>query len=326
MNDSQNLHYFEKGFFSFLGNSLEFKGISEKVFYLLFALSFVAFVLVWLFRYEISKRYRNLIETNKWFKNDKKIFQFIGALVLFLAFIRIVILVSQDFYNTWEMIPLHLCRLNLFLIGFIFVSGKIENIKHITFTSIVGALIGFSIPSLGYFVVGYWNPDHTKFISDFHNGKLTHFTIGMDNYIYWEFLLTHLFVFLTPFIVVVIKEYKFSSRNFIQAWALLMFLIILTFVINSITDTYIHNPRWKTNYFFNGRPPINEFNDKLYPFTSWPFSLLSQIVIGSLFFALVFFIYCYQDKFFLTIENKKIKFNRRKSQNWEQLKIVKLTK
>lgn len=278
-----------KGFFDWQGNNLTFSE-SAWLSYLIIALVFIAAFFIMVYKKKIYS-YINLESENvkifKIFRSKESFFQLIGIIGMFFLLMRVVILAVGDYPNKWEFIPLHFCRMFIFLIFCAFILKKSEWVKYFAFFSIGGAVIGLFISDLSN--SAFWGQWNKNFPVQFGRGG---FDIGLDSYIFWDYFLAHSFAFLMPIIIFTTSKTKIVRRDsWISIISLLVFTIFI-FFLNWILDAYA-SPEWKSNYFYVGQlQQITVFG----VLNEWPFSLITYIVLGFFIYYLIFWIWILQDK------------------------------
>ncbi|MEE3928561.1 YwaF family protein [Mycoplasmopsis ciconiae] len=318
------IEYFT-GFFSYpAGNNLPWDGISKKIFFVVSLLLVIAFILVSLFKRPIYNSYHNKANKYLFFKNERTLNFVIGISTLAFVLVRIGILATSNFPNKWEIIPLHLCRLNIVIFSILLIINKTKYLKYILFTSVVGALIALALPDLSSKtneivkvngVIQQLSP----------KGEFTFNGAGLDNYFFYDYLLAHGFILIAPLVFFILNNQKISLRDFVIMLAIILGLIIFTFTLNSILDNVIpadsKYKEWRSNWFYNGTNEVNsKFSRLIKPITLWPYMIFTQLFFANLFMFAVLGIYMFQDKLSVTIEDKKLKFKIIESQKWNYFK------
>lgn len=319
---------YHRGFFSSPGGGKLSFDSSLPVFYTLVTLVFITLILLWLFKRQIKEKYDNSPHKYLFFKSEKALNMTVGISILIFFFFRVAILSTGQFINKWEIIPLHLCRLNIFLIGIILLFNKPKYIKYIAFASIGGALIGLALPDLRFpikepFVL--YDIDGSSRIIEAGPDKKNWFYLqmGFDNYFFYDYLAAHIFILSTPIIFWILRGEKISFKDALIIWGFLVGLIIVAFIVNSITDTYVPKKlvAWRTNYLYNGINEINaRFSAILPPLTSWPYMVITQVVLATIIVPLFILFYLLQDKLKVSIQGKKVVFKTGNSETYEYFK------
>ncbi|EFF41203.1 YwaF family protein [Mycoplasmopsis alligatoris] len=313
--NNTNYKFLEKGFFSWTGNTAYWQdGVTPAVFYLLSGLFILAFLLIWLFKRQIKTSYDN---SQSWFKkNETLTLQIVGAGILLFAILRIVMLISRNYPNMWEIIPLHLCRLTLFLTAFVLIFKKSEYLKYISIVQIGGGLVALLYPD---FKFNYTFIENAIFNGvDKGPGDVVSFYLGWDNFFFIDYLLAHGFAILAPLVILIIKPMKFSVKDMLISYGLFTGILISVFFINWISYTYSTSPYWKSNYFYTGKDDVNNLSNMFGVLSHWPFNVFTFIIFGSLYLLIGTAFLLLQDYiYFNKEENGKWVFRFQKSQHAE---------
>ncbi|AAT27674.1 TMEM164 family acyltransferase [[Mycoplasma] mobile] len=299
------------GFFSWQGNNWSFEQ-SSWLSYLIIAIAFFIIFLMMIYKVRIYQ-YINFQSNNskilKIFPSKDSLFQFIGYFGMFFFLLRIILLAVSGYPNQWELLPLHFCRLFLFLIFLAFIFKKHEFIKYFAFLSIGGAIIGLFISDLSN--SPFWGQANELFPEQFGRGG---FDIGLDSYIFWDYFLAHSIALIIPVFVLTILKVKITKRDSQISIIISFIFTIFIFFLNWLLFEYASR-EWKSNYFYIGRLVQITIFGKL---SEWPLSLLTYIVLGIIIYYLIFWIWIFQDKFSFEVSKKYLikKISLNKSQNW----------
>ncbi|WP_260359458.1 YwaF family protein [Mycoplasma sp. HS2188] len=289
-------------FFRWQGDnkSFYFEGISLIIFNVLFALTVLSMILLWLFKKPISR----------WFNNKNKhliilskvqLFRLIGSITLVFMFLRSVLLIISHFPTQWEALPFHLCRFMLLLSALCLVFNKVDYVKYFGHVAIIGALIALSKPDL-----------------NFENG-IVPFRTGLDSYYFYDYILIHSFLILLTSALYIVSNPRFKAKDILYAVIFFFSTTIIIFSINWLTSVYA-NDSWKTNYFYLGKDEINSQKDIFGPLSKWPYNLFSWSILGTIVATISISFWFWQDSFYLDKINKKWVFVKQKSIRWIEFK------
>lgn len=291
--------YLENSFFSWTGFKLTgdtFGGISKIIFYLIATIIFLTMFLLWLFRDRIRKYY-NRDGVN--FKSRNILIRLTGLLTIIFMIARTVVLAVYHFPKSWEILPLHFCRLMCLFIGLILLFNRIKYFRYIAFFSIFGAVLALSLPDL----VNKYQADFsgTVFGKEYIEGQIYGFAIYIDSYNYWDYIFIHSYLILISSTLMVLYPFKYKIKEFVTTVIFFSMLCLLFFVINSITGN-LAPFRWKSNYFYTGVDEVNAFSKLLPPLTRWPLMFITEVVFGFVFVVLATLLH-------IALANVKVRFN-----------------
>ncbi len=277
---------FGLSFLSWQGNKMTFEE-SKWLVYVFYTIVLLSLLFIFLFKDNIHRNYM---------KNQKVaiiFYQGIGIGIFSLSIFRIIILAIGGYPNLWELVPFHFCRMFILLISMALCFRRIDLIKYFGIFAIGGGIIGLIIPDLSN--SEYWSE---------HGGM----EIGLDNYIFWDFFITHSSsVVLSTYLFASLKPVFYKSE--ISYTILIMSLFtIMVFLLNLILSN-VSDPRWKANWFYLSIPSINGIDDMLAPYlgplVSYPTILFTFIGIGIVMYLGFTFIYMVSDKVQFVWRNKE---------------------
>ncbi|VEU78157.1 YwaF family protein [Mycoplasmopsis columbinasalis] len=281
-------------FFNPYGNRLPLSGLSTIIYFSLVTLTVLSCVLLWFLKSSVKKQY----SMHSTILGMRKItfWRVFGLLTIIFAMGRSVVLAVNDFPNLWEVIPLHLCRTAIFLIGIILIFNKLHWIKYFGSISLLGAFIAISYPGAGQ-------------------------NIGVDSFYFWDYYVAHTFLCLiTSYLIIVVKA-KYTFKDTIVTINIIFVYCVILFVINYITDISNSVPeRWKANYLYLGLTQSKQDISFLAQILVWPYNFF--IVTGVLiaYIPISILIWCLQNKLNIRLENKKLKISIRHSRTWRKYK------
>ncbi|UUD35012.1 YwaF family protein [Mycoplasmopsis caviae] len=290
-----------KGFLSYTGNKLNFSGFSYVFFFIVTALTFISVLLIWLFRREIKKNYE---QKEKILFLSKRIFWLIcGSIILIGMIIHIVILSIDKFYNYWEYLPLHFCRIMLLFIALSLITNRMEYVKYYGYLAIICGLLALMKPDFNFLK---------------EKDKTIPFPIGIDNIYYWDYIFAHCSVVIIPTVFYALSNDKIKFKDTLYSGAFFVALALIIFFLNWAVYTYASDFGWKTiNYWYLGKDEFNGFKNFFGPLSRWPFNILTYIVLGAVLIIISTIFYCVQDKVYLAKEDNKWVFKWAKSENWK---------
>ncbi|MDZ7293741.1 YwaF family protein [Mycoplasmopsis pulmonis] len=289
-----------RGFFKWQGNQLSFEGASF-IFFNIFWVSFLVIAFgLWLFKDKVFQ-YFNSIDGRKTL-SPRNIFIYSSAsLILVLNVVRLYVLIGSNYPNKWEYLPLHLCRILVFSLMFCLYTKKIRWINYIGYTSIISAFVGLVLPDLSN--NEYWQA----------RGGVS---IGIDSYIYWDFLLIHTIGFFVPIFVFIAFGQKITFSNYLAMFFVGFSIALSIFVLNYILSSN-SDPSWQSNWFYLSIDSINTtYSSILGKASSWPFHVFTFSFIGFAATTVILIIYFLQDKVRIIYVNKKLTIKIIPSFNW----------
>ncbi|MGL5205399.1 MAG: YwaF family protein [Metamycoplasmataceae bacterium] len=209
--------------------------------------------------------------------------------LLLLSIFRIIILSLGGYPNLWEVIPLHFCRLFVVLIGTVLCFRKIEYVKYFAVFSILGGIVGLSIPDLSN--SDYW-------------AKFGGMEIGYDNYIFWDYFIIHSSSVVLPFFIMSCLKPVFYKKEIMYSLLIMGGVAIAIFLLD-LALSKVPDERWRPNWFYFGVPEVNgvqELLSFLGPLIAYPTLLFTFIVIGIVTYTSATFIYMNSDRIQFTWE------------------------
>lgn len=265
--------------------------ISNILKWTLIILSFLSVLLLWIYKKPIGYNYHNqyLLRTKK----NNFLIQISGVIVLICVLLRSILLVSTNFPNMWEALPLHYCRLMLVGFGVILMLKKIQCVKYLAMPSVLGAVMALSIPELrvSYFYSGA-DFDVIKNVTLVHGENIMNFT--WKNYFFYDYFLAHIFVLLAPFVLGILFPFKWSFKDLNVTLGIFLGLITFFFVVNFLTNQYAQ-PEWKSNYFYLGYATVPLLQQFVPLIGRWPNILLWEYLLAIFYVYFATVIYLYQD-------------------------------
>ncbi|ADE19920.1 YwaF family protein [Mycoplasma crocodyli] len=325
MNKSQ-FYFLEKGFFSWTGNHYTFHDITSQVIFHGFSIiCFIAFFLLWLFKREITKSYQ--VKNSFLKRNESLVFQVIGFAILLFIILRISMLISRSYPNMWEIVPLHLCRLTLFLLAIFLIIKKTEYFKYVAIVQVGGAMIALLIPDMRF---AYTFTESAIFNGQAYNaGQKIFFSVGWDNFFFMDYLLAHGFAILVPLIFFILKPTVITKKDTVLSFTFFGTILVTVFFINWTSYTFATSPVWKSNYFYVGKDDVNNLSNLFGVLSHWPFNVFTFTLFGAIYLLSGTGVYLLQDSVYFAKDNGKWVFRIQKSKAWlaykETLKVFNKT-
>ncbi|MGL5732521.1 MAG: YwaF family protein, partial [Metamycoplasmataceae bacterium] len=152
--------------------------------------------------------------------------------LVLLSIFRIIILSVGGYPNLWEVIPLHFCRLFVLLIATSLVLRKIEYIKYFAVFSILGGIMGLSIPDLSN--SEYW-------------AKFGGMEIGYDNYIFWDYFIIHGSSVVLPFFIMSCLKPVFYKKEILLSLVIMAGVAVAIFLLD-LALSEVPDERWRPNW------------------------------------------------------------------------------
>ncbi len=278
------------------GNPLHgYFGMDKYLYWTIIAFAFIAYFLIWVFRRTIHDHFKTSDDGTK--KIQRYYLIFVSLILLFMQILRTIWVVDKSYGRIWEAIPLQFCRLILILITGLIIFNKIEYIPYITPFSTVAASIALIIREMPK-------------------------SVGIDSYLFWDFLLIHLFILIFPMVISSIKQIRFTIYDSIFRISFIVFFASIGFIINIVTLKFAPK-EWRSNFFFiapnesNGLPL---FKNKP---SLWPLTSLVYLSFCLFWETLSDITYCLQDKIYINkIDNFWI-FKIKKSDNFRKFFNIK---
>lgn len=292
--------YLENSFFSWTGFKLTgdtFDGISKIIFYTFTALIFLTMIFLWLFRDKIQNHY-NRSNINS--KRRVLLIRLAGLLTIIFMIFRTSILIIYHFPKSWEILPLHFCRLMCLFIGFILLFNKIEYFKYIAFFAIFGAILAMSLPDFANKYQADF--DGVVFGKEYIKGETYSFALFIDNYHYWDYILIHSYLVIISSTLMILYPFKYKIKDFAKTIIFFGSLCTFFFIINALTGHFAPL-KWKSNYFYTGIDQINSFSKLLQPITKWPFIFVAEFILGFVFITLATILH-------IVLANLKVSLNK----------------
>ncbi|WP_033161226.1 TMEM164 family acyltransferase [[Mycoplasma] collis] len=289
---------------------------STWLFYLIFALALLFCLIIWIFRKSISV-YFNSNEQKKYFFNlwnKKTLFTIIGLITILFNVLRLTILITKDYPWKWELIPLHLCRFYIILIGFLLIFNKTHLVKYFVISCFIGAIAAFIFADLGE-VKSYIQDDivYNNLIQNTESYKRAGLNVGLDSYLFWDFALGHAYAIIMPIFLSVIsgKKVKLKLREFLLGCLFLFIYSIFIFFLNWIffaISKNLNNPRilisLNSNWLYLGQTGVNALG----VLTQWPYSVFSLPIIFFILSYILYLLYTILEAIKFDFTNKKIYF------------------
>ncbi|MGX9383095.1 MULTISPECIES: YwaF family protein [unclassified Mycoplasma] len=267
--DLPTLKVFEKGFFHWAGGHWNFEQ-SKPLYYSLVALVALTCILLWLFRSLIRQRYEKrtqilgLKKTSFW--------TLFGTISLICFFGRLLILFTNGFPNYWEIIPLHYCRLFIFLVILSIIFNRFDYSKYYCIFAYIGALIAFSLTDLA----------NNEFWQRANHGIPIHW--GLDSFAFWDFFFAHAFLLIMSTLITILGKQKVTKTVIKDSLITMILIAILVFSLNYLTTKITADVRWHANWFYMGIDQANSQKDSLGILTRWPYHLFLYIGIFIIFY------------------------------------------
>lgn len=275
--------YLQNSFFSWTGFKLTgdtFGGISKIIFYIFTALIFLTMILLWLFRDKI-RIYYNRSSINV--RRRNLLIRLAGLFTIIFMIFRTSVLIIYHFPKSWEILPLHFCRLICLFIGLILLFNKIKYFKYIAFFAIFGSILAMSLPDFANKYQADFNG--AVFGKEYIKGQTYSFALFIDNYHYWDYILIHSYLAIVSSTLMILYPFKYKVKDFVKTIIFFGSLCTLFFVINALTGHFAPL-QWKSNYFYTGIDQINNFSKLLSPITKWPFIFIAEFILGFIFVTL----------------------------------------
>lgn len=283
------------GFFNVAGNNVPWHGVSQILFYTLAVLGGISIILLWIFKRPIKQHYLKHHYVLGIF-TKRTFWTLFGVISLIGMGVRSSVLVLSHFENLWESIPLHFCRLMLIFLAITVIFNKLHWIKYFGAFSIIGGIVAISSPDLNK-------------------------NIGLDNFYYWDYILAHLYVLVLPAVIYVLADIKYTFKDTLVTFAVMLSLTTMMFFINwAIDSSNSVDLSWKSNYFYLGFDKYNS-QSKLIPYIlQWPFNYVTLTLSLTLYMTIYISIWCIQDKVYFAREESGWVFKWRKSKMWKKYK------
>ncbi|WP_322935878.1 hypothetical protein RRG37_03535 [Mycoplasmopsis felis] len=284
------------GFFTWRFNQISFDD-SKILFNVILSIILLSVVVLWVYKSKITLFFAN---------KDKKylfaklyldqVLQIVGVITLLLNFSRSIWLFTTDYPWKWELIPIHLCRLSMTIMGFLFIFKKSHWIKYFSIISIIGAIAALLFANLGY-VKELVEQDRNY--NNLTPGTIRYekagVDVGYDTIIFWDFLIAHWYVLIVPVFIHIIKpeQTKLTIKTLLIGMLLALSTTILIFFINwtvfGITKAITNNNKkisiaWNSNWFYLGQTGIKTLG----PLSRWPWSVFGFTLV---FIILIFVFY-----------------------------------
>ncbi|MGL6124947.1 MAG: YwaF family protein [Metamycoplasmataceae bacterium] len=282
--------FFGLSFLSWQGNQMSYAD-SQWMVYLIYAFVIISCFLIFVFKDNLRTRYQ---ASSTGVINGTRVF---GFFILLLSIFRVVILGIGGYPNLWELIPLHFCRIFVFLIGLALILKKIEFVKYFSFFAIGGGMMGLAIPDLS----------NSQYWSEFGGME-----IGLDNYVFWDFFIIHASSIILPAYLLACLKPIFYKSEITYTMIIMGITTIIVFGLNFALAN-VEDPRWRANWFYLGVPEINGIDDMLAPFlgplVSYPAILFTFTGIGIILYLGFAFAYINSDRLhFIMEEYHKYRF------------------
>ncbi|MGL5590451.1 MAG: YwaF family protein [Metamycoplasmataceae bacterium] len=203
--------------------------------------------------------------------------------IILLSIFRITILSIGGYPNLWEVIPLHFCRLFVLLVGTSLAFRKIEYVKYFAVFSILGGIVGLSIPDLS----------NSEYWSQFGG-----MDIGYDNYIFWDYFIIHGSSVVLPFFIMSCLKPVFYKKEIMYSLLVMGGVAVAIFLLD-LALSNVPDERWRPNWFYFGVPAVNGIQELLSfmgPLVDYPTLLFTFIVIGIIMYTSATFIYMNSDR------------------------------
>uniref|UniRef100_UPI00101DEDB9 TMEM164 family acyltransferase n=1 Tax=Mesomycoplasma neurolyticum TaxID=2120 RepID=UPI00101DEDB9 len=246
--------------------------------------------------------------------NLNNVFVLVGIITLFFNLIRIIILIATDYPWKWELIPLHLCRFYIILISILLIIKKIHLIKYFAIPCIVGSLAAFLFANLG--VVQSFIKDDIKYNSlikgtvEYENAGTN---LGVDNYFFWDYILTHSYVLIMPIFLTIVfnDKAKLKLKEFLLGNLYLFIFSIFIFFLNWICFAIgqkSNSPKIQvmlnSNWLYLGRDGVTSLG----PLSKWPQSIIGLVTVIFIIDCIIYFVYTLFEAIKFDFKNKKINF------------------
>lgn len=289
-----------ENFFSWRGNMYDFKS-SGWYYWTIFGLIVFSVLTMWLTKHLIYRHYQS--KTFGIFGSESNFFRIAGIIGIVFTLIRIGVLFGDGYPLKFEIIPLHLCRLILTIVFILLIFNKLEWVGYLSFLSFGSALAGFLGADL----------NNSPAINDHFNYK-----IGVDSFIFHDYILTHATTLILPFTIQIIKGVKLNWKVVLYTSLALIGLTLVVFGLNYLLGTYASNESgWRSNWFYLGLDEVNSLmRGTTIVMFKWPYNLITYILIGIVYVLFSIMIYVVQDFIYFDYVEDHFIFQFVKSQAW----------
>ncbi|WP_025755735.1 YwaF family protein [Mycoplasmopsis cricetuli] len=264
---------------------------------------------IWVLKRQIYAKYQLIYKANP--QKQHKLIKIAGWITLIFMFLKSILLIISDYPDTWEILPLHFCRLCIMFFAFLMIFNKMNMIKYVAFASVLGALLALLIPDLKSTLVA----SEDQIIGDVNILKGENvMAYTWKQYLFYDFFITHAFSLLLPIILSVLFPYKITLKDNIYTYFGFVIVMIILFLINLIANsTGFKN--WNSNYLYLGKIGLSGFPLIISKLGIWAWTIFTLLTVGIIYivFASLFFII--QDKIHFHFKKNKFIFLS-KSDKW----------
>lgn len=313
-------------------NTLEY---AKLFFYIPVVFAVISLISIYLFRKSLRTWYANqtLNVDSPSFKKIKIIFLSVGLFIWLFSYVsRVALLEVGDYFNKWEYLPLHLCRILVLATATALIFNKTHYVKYWVVPAFIGSSLALASPQISISTETYFQTINTNFPTlDLNKEKFSSIFPGLhwsyDSHFFWEFLITHLICLVLPIFLQIIQpsKHKLTTKILVKSILILFTYALFIFFLSWIIFTELNNHHvdtktfiaWNPNWLYLGKVGLGE----LKTFGKWPYVLFSLTIIFFTLFWLVFFLKMLLEKFSFSIErdtNGKFKYIFEK-QNWKNV-------
>ncbi|QCZ36769.1 YwaF family protein [Mycoplasma nasistruthionis] len=251
-NLSEKYWYLKHGFFSWTGtysvseNQINFTNTKLPI-YIFLLLSLLLILILWMTKRYIYQSFINNAKLTT--KKQKNLLLASGIIIFIFMIIRMSLVFISHFPRQWEGLPLHFCRIICLMIAIIFILNKPQWMKYIAPMAIAGALLALSLPD----TISIYEPkeNFVAFGQTFSKGSKVQFHLLYNNFYYWDFVLCHVFVLITPVIISILYPYDLRFKDTLITTGIFGGLLFFSFLLNLILGTY-GSAEWRSNYWYVG--------------------------------------------------------------------------
>lgn len=277
-----------------------FKGISLALYITCVVASFLAVILIWIFKNPIHRWY-NSKSIHLGTLSSKSLKILIGSITIVFMIIRSLMLWFAKYPNIYEIIPFHLCRLMLLFTALSLVFNKVNLIKYFGPIAIIGCIIALLYPSFDF--VPATKPQK----------------IGIDSAYFYDYILCHCFLLIITSMLLATHRIQIKAKDLLITTIFFICLALIMFGINLVT--YIYAPKgWQTNYLYLGKDEVNSQSNLFGVLSKWPWNLFTWTILGLIFYSIFVAIWIVQDKVQIDFMNRKMSISVKKSDRWVEFK------
>lgn len=336
----EDLSNYKPGFFSWSGTKAYWDSnlpafIKNGNFFFIFAIVvlFLLFVGMWVLKRQIIAKYKLSLQNNS---NFYKYFHMTLGITILLWMIgrSLIIYFVMGYPRYWETIPVHFCRLMGIMLGVLLITNKLKYIKYVAPLAVLGTLMALLSPDLTMEVyfdknVSQSDLDALSAQKIFLSGRDQYINFkveeafklrwGIFNFIFWDYFFFHTFLLAAFVTINFLNPGKLGLKEISKTLLVCFMFVGAMASINHLLD---NSPavsiNWKSNYWYLGTNKINNLSTLVPPFTEFPFSIFTFVLVGVAYLLFVSFMLALQDKVYINVfaKGKQVKFKIIESENY----------